>query len=333
MRSRAFVLLLFVIACNREQQPDAYGNVEATEVVVSAESSGRIESFSPRDGDRLTAGAIVGRIEVVQQTLERDQVSAQRAVTASRLNEIAQQIDALEVQRRIAGRAYERTRRLYAQQAATAQQLDQTERDYRVLGEQIEAARAQTQTIRREVDAAEARVAQVAQRIEKGEIVNPITGTVLATYARAGEVAQAGKPLYRIANLETMEVRAYITEPQLASTRVGQKVKVNVDGGAVEGTVIWISPDAEFTPTPIQTREERADLVYAIKIRVPNPNGILKIGMPADVDFDHGKNPSSAFGTFSPRGGEKGTRRTLPLESLLPARGEKVPKADEGRAT
>lgn len=285
MRSRAFVLLLFVIACNREQQPDAYGNVEATEVVVSAESSGRIEMFAPRDGDHIAAGAIVGRIETTQQTLERDQVSAQRAVAASRIDEIAQQIDALEVQRRIAGRAYERTRRLYAQQAATAQQLDQTERDYRVLGEQIEAARAQTQTIRREVTAAEARVAQVAQRIEKGEIVNPISGTVLATYARAGEVTQTGKPLYRIANLQSMEIRAYITEPQLATTRIGQKVKVSVDGGAVMGTVIWISPDAEFTPTPIQTREERADLVYAIKIRVPNPNGILKIGMPADVDF------------------------------------------------
>lgn len=285
MRSRMIVLLLLVMACRREQQPDAYGNVEATEVVVSAESSGRIESFSPRDGDHLAAGAIVGRIETTQQTLERDTLGAQRTVAASRLDEIAQQIDSLEVQRRIAGRAYERTRRLYAKQAATAQQLDQTERDYRVLGEQIEAARAQTQTIRREVTAAEARVAQVSQRIEKGEIVNPITGVVLATYARAGEVAQTGQPLYRIANLGTMEVRAYITEGQLATTRVGQQVQVTVDGGVVPGTVTWISPDAEFTPTPIQTREERADLVYAIKIRVANPNGILKIGMPADVDL------------------------------------------------
>jgi len=290
MRSRMIVLLLLALACRREQPPDAYGNVEATEVVVSAESSGRIEAFSPRDGDHLVAGAIVGRIETTQQTLERDQVGAQRAVTASRLDEIAQQIDALEVQRRIAGRAYERTRRLYAKQAATAQQLDQTERDYRVLGEQIQVARAQTQTIRREVAAAEARVAQVSQKIEKGEIVNPITGVVLATYARAGEVAQTGQPLYRIANLENMEVRAYITEEQLATTRVGQQVQVTVDVGekqrkTVAGTVTWISPDAEFTPTPIQTREERTDLVYAIKIRVGNPNGILKIGMPADVEL------------------------------------------------
>lgn len=290
MRSRMIVLLLLALACRREQPPDAYGNVEATEVVVSAESSGRIEAFSPRDGDHLVAGAIVGRIETTQQTLERDQVGAQRAVTASRLDEIAQQIDALEVQRRIAGRAYERTRRLYAKQAATAQQLDQTERDYRVLGEQIQVARAQTQTIRREVAAAEARVAQVSQKIEKGEIVNPINGVVLATYARAGEVAQTGQPLYRIANLENMEVRAYITEEQLATTRVGQQVQVTVDVGekqrkTVAGTVTWISPDAEFTPTPIQTREERTDLVYAIKIRVGNPNGILKIGMPADVEL------------------------------------------------
>jgi HlyD family secretion protein len=331
------VLLFLGLACRREQPPDAYGNVEATEVVVSAESSGKIEAFSPRDGDHLVAGAIVGRIETTQQTLERDQVGAQRAVTASRLDEIAQQIDSLEVQRRIAGRAYERTRRLYAKQAATAQQLDQTERDYRVLGEQIEAARAQTQTIRREVAAAEARVAQVSQRIEKGEIVNPINGVVLATYARAGEVAQTGQPLYRIANLENMEVRAYITEEQLATTRVGQQVQVTVDVGekqrkAVPGTVTWISPDAEFTPTPIQTREERTDLVYAIKIRVSNPGGLLKIGMPADVELGASNNPSSAFGTFSPHGGEKGARKEPPLESLLPAHGEKVPKADEGRS-
>ncbi len=295
MRSRflttlTLFLLLPLTACRREKKPDAYGNVEATEVVVGAEANGRIESFSPRDGDGLPAGAIVGRIETTQLGLERQQLTAQRAAASSRLDELANQISALEVQRRIAGRAYERTDRLYAQRAATAQQLDQTERDYRVLGEQIDAARAQSQTIQREVDAAQARVGQVAERIGKGNITNPISGTVLATYVRAGEVTQIGQPLYRIANLQTLEVRAYITEQQLASTHAGQQARVSVDIGkkqrqVLTGTVTWISPDAEFTPTPIQTREERADLVYAIKIRVPNPAGILKIGMPADVDL------------------------------------------------
>lgn len=288
------ILLVAVTACRKEAEPDAYGNVETTEVVVSAETAGQITSFKPREGDRLRAGELVGTIDVATVTLEVDQVRAQRAASASRINEIAQQIDALQVQRQIAGRVHERTQRLVGQRAATAQQLDQAEREYRVLGEQIEAARAQVESVRLELNAADARVAQIQERATKGEIINPIAGTVLTAYAQAGEVAQPGQPLYRIANLETMEVRAYVTETQLAAVKVGQAASVTVDTGedqrtVVSGTVTWVSPDAEFTPTPIQTREERADLVYAVKIRVPNPNGILKIGMPADVDFGAGR--------------------------------------------
>jgi HlyD family secretion protein len=289
--SWALVLLLpGVAACHKEKPPDAYGNVEAVEVVVGAEASGRIETFQVQEGQTLAAGAVVGAIETTPLALERRQLSAQRAASASRLGEIAQRIDTLEVQRRIAARAYERTRRLHARQAATALQLDQDERTYKVLGEQIETERAQAATVRHDVEAADARVAEVADRIEKGAIRNPVAGTVLATYARAGEVTQSGQPLYRIADLQTLEVRAYVVETQLTSLRVGQTARVSVDVGGgkrevLAGTVTWVSADAEFTPTPVQTREERADLVYALKIRVPNPDGILKIGMPADVDL------------------------------------------------
>jgi len=140
------------------------------------------------------------------------------------------------------------------------------------------------------VEAGDARVAGIADKIEKASIRNPVGGTVLATYARAGEVTQPGQPLYRIADLQTVEVRAYVAETQLTSVRVGQAARVSVDVGegkreVFSGTVTWVSADAEFTPTPVQTREERADLVYALKIRVANPNGVLKIGMPADVDL------------------------------------------------
>jgi HlyD family secretion protein len=292
MRKLPIVLFLILgsLACANEEQPDAYGNVETTEVVVSAETAGRITALAVTDGARLNAGQVVGRVEVTTATLEVEQARAQRTASAARLDEIAQQIDALHVQRAIAGRSYERTRRLFEQRAATAQQLDQTERDFRVLGEQIEAARAQAESLHLELRAADARIAQVEERVGKGQIVNPVSGTVLATYARAGEMTQPGQPLYRIANLGAMEVRAYITETQLARVRVGQAAQVSVDVGKDErqvltGTVTWVSPDAEFTPTPIQTREERADLVYAVKIRVPNPGGLLKIGMPAEVDF------------------------------------------------
>lgn len=289
-RITPILLALVIAACRSEPEPDAYGNVETTEVVVSAQAAGQIATFTVREGQRLAAGQPVGSIEITQLSLEADQFRSQRAASAARTIEVGRQIDALRVQQQIARRAYERTRRLFDQRAATAQQLDQAERDYRVLGEQIEVAQAQAQTVRLEGGAADARVAQIEERVQKGQIVNPVDGTVLAAYARAGEVTQIGQPLYRIANLEAMEIRAYVVETQLAGIRVGQQARVSVDAGkeqrtTITGTIAWISPDAEFTPTPIQTREERADLVYAIRVAVPNPGGILKIGMPAEVDF------------------------------------------------
>jgi HlyD family secretion protein len=319
-------------ACSRHAEPDAYGNVEATEVVVGAEASGRLVSYAVNDGDKLAAGASVGAIDSTQLNLEREQLAAQHAATASRVSEVRQQIQGLEAQRsatvaqrdaaraqrdalvsqqEIAKRAYDRTTRLVAQQAATTQQLDQAERDYRVLGDQIKAqdeqikaverqiaaqseqvqtARAQEQTVRSQVSAAAAQVNQAAERIRKSQVTSPIAGTVLTTYVRAGEVVQAGQPLFKIASLDSVEVRAYVTEPQLAAIRLGQEARVSVDSGrnqrqTLTGTISWISSQAEFTPTNIQTREERADLVYAIKIRVANENNVLKIGMPADVEF------------------------------------------------
>jgi len=326
------VTTITLSACGRRAEPDAYGNVEATEVVVGAEASGRLVWYAVNDGDKLSAGAPVGAIDSTQLNLERDQLVAQHAATASRVNEVRQQIQGLEAQRgatvaqrdaataqrdalvsqqEIAKRTYDRTNRLVVQQAATTQQLDQAERDYRVLGdqiraqdqqiraverqiaaqaEQVETARAQEQTVRNQVAAAQAQVTQAGERIRKSQVTSPIAGTVLTTYVKPGEVVQVGQPLFKIASLDSVEVRAYITEPQLAGIRLGQDARVSIDRGnqrrdTLTGTIAWISSQAEFTPTNIQTREERADLVYAIKIRVPNENGVLKIGMPADVEF------------------------------------------------
>jgi membrane fusion protein YbhG len=331
---RVFALVAALLpaeACSRPPQPDAYGNVEATEVIVGAEAGGRILSLTVNEGQKLDAQAVVGAIDSAQLALERDQLAAQRAATASRVNEVGQQIDVLGAQRsaaaaqrdaasaqrgalvaqqEIARRAYERTQRLFSQQAATAQQLDQAEKEDRVLADQIkaqdeqikaqerqiaaqtqqiEAIQAQRQTVREQVKGADAQVAQAGERIRKSQVTNPIAGTVLTTYARAGEMVQPGQPLYKIADLETVEVRAYVTEPQLSTVKIGQQAQVTIDAGGrhemLTGTVSWVSTEAEFTPTPIQTRDERADLVYALKIRVANPNGALKIGMPVDVRF------------------------------------------------
>ena len=287
-------LVLFTLgalsSCKREPKPDAYGNFEATEVVVSAQTSGQIQSFTPQDGMRLDRGAVVAVIDTTQLALERQQLVAQRAATGSRGAEVSEQLRVLEVQRDIALRNYERTRRLQAEQAATSQQLDQAERDYRTLVAQIEAVKAQRRSVSMDVASSDARVAQSRDRIAKSTVTNPQAGTVLTTYARAGEVVQPGQPLYKIANLDTLDLRAYVTGGQLPAVRLGQRVEVRVDRGndklrTIAGVVTWVSPTAEFTPTPVQTRDERADLVYAVKIRVPNADGSLKIGMPADVSF------------------------------------------------
>ena len=288
---RAFMLIVTVAAvaaCNRAPDPDAFGNFESTEVVVSAETGGQIREFIPVEGMTLARGAVAVVIDTTQLGLERQQILAQRAATGSRGAEATAHIRVLEVQRDVARRNYERTRRLFEVEAATAQQLDQSERDYRALVAQIEAAQAQRRSTTMDVATATARVEQVSDRLAKSRVVNPRGGTVLATYARAGEVVQPGQQLYRIADLDTMVLRAYVSGDQLARVRLGQTVEVNVDRGAGElqsmgGTVTWISPSAEFTPTPIQTRDERASLVYAIKVNVPNPDGTLRIGMPGDV--------------------------------------------------
>ena len=330
------ILAALVAGCARTDAPDAYGNVEAVEVTVSAEVGGQLESFAVDEGQQLDANAVVGSIDAKPLQLQRDQAEAQRAATESRVTEVARQVPVLEAQRaaamaqrdaasaqraalesqlEIARRTLDRTQRLVAQQAATAQQLDQAERDVRVLEDQVKAqaqqveaqgrqaaahesqiaaVQAQRQTASHQVASAAAQVAQIDDRIRRTHITNPSAGTVLVRYVRAGENVQPGQPLYKIADLSAVDVRAYVSETQLSSVKMGQHMQVTFDTAPGErrsaaGAVTWISRQAEFTPTPTQTRDERADLVYAIKVRVPNQDGALKIGMPVDVDFGNGR--------------------------------------------
>jgi HlyD family secretion protein len=277
-------------ACRQGDEPDAYGNFEATEVIVSAETSGQLLWFTPDNGQHLDSGSMVGLIDTIQLALERDQVLSERGAGTSRATEVSHQLDVLEAEREIAQRGYERTRRLHSEQAATAQALDQAEREYRVLNAQIEVTRAQRRTVEHDIATTGTRLAQIEDRLRKSRIVNPEMGTVLTSYAEPGEFVQQGQPLYKIANLDSMELRAYVSEPQLSLVRIGQPAEVTIDVSGQDrktltGIVTWISAEAEFTPTPVQTRDERADLVYALKIRVPNRDGVVKIGMPADVRF------------------------------------------------
>lgn len=287
----AAAALLGTAACHPRSGPDAYGNMEATDVVVGAQTSGLLLRFDPVEGNRLAAGAAVALVDTTQLALQLQQAAAQHGAAAANESQARRQIDVLRVQQQIAQRSYERTERLVAKQAATAQQLDQAEREYRVLDEQIRAAQAQRAAAVQNAASSDARVAQLRDLIRRSHVTNPIGGTVLTTYVKAGEVVQAGQPLYEIADLDTLDLRAYVTEPQLAEVRLGGRALVSIDTGGgrrrtLTGRVSWIASQAEFTPTPIQTRDERANLVYAVKIRVPNEQGLLKIGMPADVRFE-----------------------------------------------
>jgi HlyD family secretion protein len=293
-RGAAACLVIAVLAgCRHDPAPDAFGNIEAEEVVVGAQTSGQLLQFLPEEGTRLSAGDPVAVVDTGPLALQRQQIVAQQAASSSKQSEVGQQIDVLEVQRQVAERNYQRMQRLFAEQGATAQQLDNAEREYKTLAAQIEATRVQRQTAGHDLVSTDARLAQIDDQIRRSRVTNPKTGTVLATYVRTGEMVQNGQALYRIAGLDTLDLRAYVTEPQLSAVKIGSRVQVSVDAGTgtrrqLEGVVSWVAAEAQFTPTPIQTRDERANLVYAVKIRVPNTGGVLKIGMPADVQFGTG---------------------------------------------
>lgn len=279
--------LLSVAACRREIA-DAYGNFEATEVTVSAEASGRVLRLDVEEGARLAAAADVGLIDTTTLALQRAELLARRAAAQARVREVDANAATLETQRVIAERELARTRRLLAQQAATAQQGDRAERDAKVLGDQLQGAAATRSTVGKEVASIDAQVASIDERLRRSRVVAPGGGTVLARYVEPGEFVQLGTPLFKMAALDTLTLRAYLSGAQLAQVALGQSLTVRVDAGGdslrtVQGRVTWIAATAEFTPTPIQTREERTVQVYAVKLAVPNVDGRLRIGMPAEV--------------------------------------------------
>ena len=311
MKTHFFKYFLFAgatfVACqNNNNKADAYGNFEADERIVSSEASGKILALSIEEGQSLKAGDEVGAIDSAQLILKREQlqasirtvaakspaISEQLAVYEKQLASVRQQLAALEREKR-------RVENLLKSDAATPKQLDE-------VNDQIEAARRQMDVLLEQKSATNAtlstqkggllaeilplqkQIAQIDDQISKCLVVNSLDGTVLVKYAEPGEVTSFGKPLYKIADLSTMTLRAYIAGDQLGAVKVGQQVKVFIDaeGGAqreFSGNITWISPKAEFTPKVVQTKDERVNLVYAVKISVANPDDMLKIGMPAEV--------------------------------------------------
>ncbi len=283
----AFVLGAVALASCRNEDVDGYGNFEATEVTVAAEVGGRLLSLGVEEGDRVAKGATVGAVDTVPLLLERKELLARRAAGASRAREASANIAALDVQRTIADRELARTERLLQAQAATAQQGDRAEREARVVREQLAGAHAARGTATQEVAALDAQVAMLDDRLARSRIVSPQDGTVLARYVEPGEFVQEGQPLFKLASLDSLTFRAYVSNAQLTRLSLGQEVKVGVDRAdsiaTLPGRITWIASAAEFTPTPIQTRDERADQVYAVKVAVANPDGTLRIGMPGEL--------------------------------------------------
>ncbi|MEG1036936.1 MAG: HlyD family efflux transporter periplasmic adaptor subunit [Mucinivorans sp.] len=278
---------LLVGCATSEVEWDASGTFEATEIIVSAEENGKIEQLNLVDGEQLLAGQIVGKIDTVQLYLQKEQLIASRSAASARRQDLAKQIAATEQQIQWQRDEMKRFTKLVAQNAATQKQVDDIANQISVLDKQLIAQRSTIEKANQGVTddsrAMEIQIDQIDDRLKKCRIVSPIDGTVLVRYAEQGEFTGVGKPLFSLANLNQIYLRAYITANLLTQMKIGQQVSVYSDFGAkeqrkYEGIVEWISSRAEFTPKTVQTRDERANLVYAVKIAVQN-DGYLKIGM------------------------------------------------------
>lgn len=285
-------LTLLVSSCgSSDKEFDATGIFEATEVTVSAEATGRLMAFDVTEGSRVNADRQVGLIDTIQLQLKAEQVGATRESFANQRPNVQAQVAATRQQLVKAQLERTRTAALLKDGAATRKQMDDADNAVRVLKSQLEAQVSMlnnsTRSLNSQMSGADIQRYQVLDQLKKCHITSPITGTILEKYAERGEFAVIGKPLFKVADVDQMYLRAYITSAQLAKVKVGQRVKVFSDYGtdtrkSYDGTVTWISSRAEFTPKTILTDDERADLVYAVKIAVKN-DGYIKIGMYGEV--------------------------------------------------
>ena len=319
--SLASIAIIMAACGNKEKEYDATGTFEATEVTVSAKSTGELKLFNLAEGEQVENGNVVGRIDAIQLQLKKEQLETtrgqlnanKRQMASSRKANNSRQLDlerqVASIRQQIANAQRERQRftELVRDGAVPRKQLDDINYQIKVLEKQLEATSdqirsnnasladqnagisAQIDGIDSQVAGLEAQIRQIEDQIANTEITAPFTGTVLEKYVEPGEFVTTGKPLFKIADTQNMFMRAYVTSAQLQNIKVGQKVKVFADYGngqkkAYDGTISWISSRSEFTPKTIVTDDERADLVYAVKIAIKN-DGYAKIGMYGEVKF------------------------------------------------
>jgi len=280
------LIILTIISCNKDKnEADAFGNFEATEITISAEANGKIEFLNLEEGDVLQENAIVGQIDTVQLYLNKQQLLASKNTIYSKSTNVLSQRNVLNEQLKTTLIEQKRIQNMFSESAATKRQVDEVNGKVSVLKQQMQSVETQNAPIINEVKSIDVQIEKINDQLKKSKIINPVSGTVLAKYAEPNEITAFGKPLYKIANLNEMTLRVYFSETQLASIKVGQEVNVTIDDKdgtkPYKGKISWISSSAEFTPKIIQTKEERVNLVYAVKVMVKN-DGSLKIGMPAE---------------------------------------------------
>lgn len=288
-----FTAVLLSACSNNDSGFDASGTFEADEIIVSAEVTGTLQAFTVEEGTTAEKGQPLGWVDSTQLHLKKKQLLAQIDAILSRRPHIATQLASYRVQLETAEREKQRVDNLLKVDAATRKQADDANAQVAVIRRQMQAHRSSldvsSQSLVSETLPLSAQVEQLDDQLQRSRIINPVSGTILNQYAEPHELVTVGKPLYKIADISTLRLRAYITGNQLPMLKLNQRVTVFVDNGSAgykeyPGTVSWISSKAEFTPKTIQTKDERADLVYAIRVDVKN-DGYLKIGMYGEVKF------------------------------------------------
>jgi HlyD family secretion protein len=289
-------IVLLLGACQTDENiSDAYGTLEATEIFIASELPGKIMQMTADEGTIVDEGVVLARIDTTGLFLQKEQVKASMNALKAKLTDVPVQLDVLRKKEQILKRELDRIGELVQNGAATSKQLDDLNGEYDVVRKQLAASKSQLSTANRailaQMEPMEWQLKTIDDKIIRTVIVSPKNGTVLKRYKEPGEITAPGTPLFKIADLTAMIARVYVTGSQLQQIKIGQEVSVKTDQNSSQmikhpGKILWISDRAEFTPKTIQTKEERVNQVYAVKIAVSNPEGQLKIGMPVEIDFE-----------------------------------------------
>jgi len=283
------IAIILTSCTSNNSKSDAYGTFESEEITISAEASGKIIKLDIDEGQVLPTDTVIGLIDTTDLVLKKEQIIAQREAIATKVQNIISQIEIQKQQKQNLLIEKKRIEKLLKDNAATTKQLDDINGAIDVIDKQIESIETQNSAVLNELKGYDKQIEQINSSIKKSYIKNPVKATVLTKYAQPNEYAIIGKALFKIADLSKMYLRVYVSGNQLSDIKIGQKVQVLIDSNEKEnttltGTISWISQNAEFTPKIIQTKEERVNLVYAVKILVLN-DGTLKIGMPGEANF------------------------------------------------